>query len=439
MMFDLQLLTLALALTPSLVSAGIFPKDSVVKMLDPKGFKQALKPNQTSMIAFVAPWCGHCQRMAPEYSKAALGLYPLIPTYAVNCDDEKNKRLCAEQGVQGFPTVKLFPRGKTVPPMTYDQPERSASAFFYWASRRIPNAVTKIYRAEEIQPWVEKTTSLDRPRALLLTKDKKVPLLWKVLGNKYQGQIELASHRDRKGKSSVFMGYEAGEKKVPKVLIYPIGSTKAVRYEGINKLDSLSTFFDSVIDGTATASDLLTANSQAASEEYTPDETELEIERQQEAQRIALAHGGFADLIDFEEAVKKGHGADFHDTHGYGGMMGDLPKKKKMTEGGEGEAKDKAEETAKAKAKADAEVEAEDEEDEDEVQFGADADADQVVMEATPEPIATPSSSSSAESVPVETQAKAEPEAPEPPAEPVAAAAAEEPKHSESDRPVDEL
>ena len=44
--------------------------------------------------------------MAPEYAKAALGLYPLVPTYAVNCDKDSNKRLCSEQGVQGFPTIK---------------------------------------------------------------------------------------------------------------------------------------------------------------------------------------------------------------------------------------------------------------------------------------------------------------------------------------------
>ena len=43
--------------------------------------------------------------MAPEYSKAALGLYPLVPLYAIDCD--KHKSLCAEQGVQGFPTVKV--------------------------------------------------------------------------------------------------------------------------------------------------------------------------------------------------------------------------------------------------------------------------------------------------------------------------------------------
>jgi len=62
----------------------------------------------------------------------------------------------------------------------------------------------------------------------------------------------------------------------------------------------------------------------------------LEIQQKQEAQRIALAHGGFADLIDFEEAVKNGAAADYHDTHGYGGMMGGPPAAKKSTASHEG-------------------------------------------------------------------------------------------------------
>ncbi|KIY51871.1 thioredoxin-like protein, partial [Fistulina hepatica ATCC 64428] len=235
-----------LSLSP-LVSAGLFPSSSHVKMLDPKGFRQAMEANQTSMVAFVAPWCGHCQRMSPEYAKAAQGLHPLVPVYAVDCDDEKNKRLCSEQAPQ--PKRQLFPRGNEAPPMTYSSGERTASAFFDWASRRVPHKISRLKQASEIPPWTEK--NVDKPRALLLTKDTKMPLLWKVLGNKYRKVIEFGTHRDIDGETSVAMGYEAGSEKQAKVLLYPVGSTKPARYTGKNKLDSLSAFFDSVLDGTA--------------------------------------------------------------------------------------------------------------------------------------------------------------------------------------------
>ncbi|KAG6827186.1 hypothetical protein H0H92_012851 [Tricholoma furcatifolium] len=251
-----QLAALVLALAPSLASAAIFPKDSHVKMLDPKGFRQAMKKNETSMIAFVAPWCGHCQRLAPEYSKAAKALHPLVPVYAVDCDAEENKRLCGEQGVKGFPTVKVFPRGSQLGSMTYESGERTASALFHWASRRVPTTVTKLGEIYDLTPWIEKSSTGNLPRALLLTKDLKTPLLWKVLGNKYKNQLDLAIHRDRWGKSSEALGLEAGGEKESKVLIFPAGSTKFVKYQGTNKLDALSTFFDSVLDGTADLSAL---------------------------------------------------------------------------------------------------------------------------------------------------------------------------------------
>lgn len=37
----------------------------------------------------------YCKAMVPEYSKAARGLHPLIPFYAVDCDE--NRALCTEQ------------------------------------------------------------------------------------------------------------------------------------------------------------------------------------------------------------------------------------------------------------------------------------------------------------------------------------------------------
>ncbi|KAJ7460709.1 thioredoxin-like protein [Mycena latifolia] len=338
-------LLLSLVFVPAFASAAVFPPDSLVKMLDAKSFKKAMKANQTSLVAFVAPWCGHCQRMAPEYSKAALGLHPLIPLYAVDCDEDKNKRLCSEQGVQGFPTVKLFPRGNDQSPITYEGSERTASALYYFATRRIPGAMTKLYKTEDIKPWVEET--IDKKRTLLLTKDKKVPLLWKVLANKYQGQLEFGTHRDRKGKSSVAMGFEAGDlvKKESKVLVYSPGSTTPFRYGGINKLDSLSKFFDSVIDGTA---DLTVINEEAKAEEYEPTAEEIEIQQKQEAQRLALLHGGFSDLIDFEQAVLNGDAASYHDTNGFGSP----PPLKKKEEAAESDAAKSEDAGAEATMKA---------------------------------------------------------------------------------------
>jgi protein disulfide-isomerase A6 len=56
--------------------------------------------------------------------------------------------------VKGFPTVKLFPRGKEQPPILFEHPDRSANAFFYFASRRVPHKNKKLHSVEEIQPWV---------------------------------------------------------------------------------------------------------------------------------------------------------------------------------------------------------------------------------------------------------------------------------------------
>jgi len=316
----LQILPFAIAIATSFVSAALFPPDTLVKMIDAKGFKKAMKANETSMVAFVAPWCGYCQKMAPEYSKAALGLYPLIPSYAVDCDVEKNKRLCAEQGVQGFPTVKLFPRGKALPPVLYTE-DRTASGLYYFAIRGIPKVMTKIVYEYEFTPWIENHQS--KPRALLLRKGKKTPMLWSVLANKYQGQIEFGARLDRRGETSVQLGLEVGEKKVSKVLLFPAGSTSFIVYEGLQKLDSLSKFLDSVLNGTADLSAIL---DESKAEELVIDDTDLEIEQKQEAQKIALMHGGFSSLIDFEEALKDGAGRDFHGTNGYSGIIGGIPE-----------------------------------------------------------------------------------------------------------------
>ena len=203
-------------------------------------------------------------------------------------------------------------------------------------------------RPFESGPWMTGAQKIDQIRVMLLSKAKDIPLMWKVLANKYRDDFAFANHRDRKGKSSVALGYEAGTKKESKVLIYPAGSTKPVLFEGMwsllplislyrmtanvspgaLKYDSISKFFDSILDGTV---NLSSPSSQAQEETHEPTPEEEEIERKQEAQRLELLHGGFSDMIDFEEAIKK-YGADFHGADGYGASLGDKPKKEEKAD-----------------------------------------------------------------------------------------------------------
>jgi len=111
-----------------------------------------MKEPRASVVAFVAPWCGHCQRLAPDYLKVAAGMDPLVPFYAVDCDAADNKQLCASQGVKGFPTVKMFPKGSKAAPMEFTR-ERDAKNLFYWVSRSIPAKIDKPKKAEGLSKW----------------------------------------------------------------------------------------------------------------------------------------------------------------------------------------------------------------------------------------------------------------------------------------------
>ncbi|KAF9454400.1 hypothetical protein P691DRAFT_841419, partial [Macrolepiota fuliginosa MF-IS2] len=87
------------------------------------------------------------------------------------------------------------------------------------------------------------------PGHIFLTKEKKVPLLWKVLVDRYSGKLESAAHRGEDGGTTRDLGFD---EKV-KVLVYPSGSSTPAKYEaglGATKLESLTKFSDSILDGT---------------------------------------------------------------------------------------------------------------------------------------------------------------------------------------------
>ena len=73
--------------------------------------KIILNPN-VIMVAFTAPWCGHCKMLKPDWDEAAEKLDGEGAQLAwIDATDPANEPLAGRFGVQGFPSILVFPGG----------------------------------------------------------------------------------------------------------------------------------------------------------------------------------------------------------------------------------------------------------------------------------------------------------------------------------------
>ncbi|KAF7532222.1 hypothetical protein G7054_g8126 [Neopestalotiopsis clavispora] len=81
--------------------------------LTAESFQQLVTMSQDPwFIKFYAPWCHHCQAMAPAWQQLAKEMQGRLNIGEVNCDAES--RLCKDVHVRGYPTVHFFKGGERV-------------------------------------------------------------------------------------------------------------------------------------------------------------------------------------------------------------------------------------------------------------------------------------------------------------------------------------
>jgi protein disulfide isomerase len=184
--------------------------ESGVHILTDENFKDFIASHPYSFVEFYAPWCGHCQQLAPEFVKTAEKLIEMeitVPLAKVDCTIQK--AVCESLDVQGYPTLKLFKSSgekfeyegersqlaiisfivkKTGPPSTrYSDAGEYASSLSFEGSK----VVAYIEESSELFPiWNEIAGSASLDLFSFVHLDKA---LW---GDKKEGSIDLIVGKD---------------------------------------------------------------------------------------------------------------------------------------------------------------------------------------------------------------------------------------------------
>ncbi|KAI0728533.1 protein disulfide isomerase [Fomitopsis betulina] len=107
------------------------PAPPAYEILDISTFDDTvINSDKDVLVSFTAPWCGHCKNLKPTWENVAKDFAAESNCVVANLDADaaQNKPLAEKYGVQSFPTLKFFAKGKKDTPVDYDGP-RSEEAF----------------------------------------------------------------------------------------------------------------------------------------------------------------------------------------------------------------------------------------------------------------------------------------------------------------------
>lgn len=228
-------------------TTALYSRKGDVQQLTAKTLKKTLRASdRVTVLEFYAPWCGHCKNLAPIYEKTASSLKGLVNVAAIDCDEESNKRICGEYGVQGFPTIKM------ARPKTDARGERSFSMEDYNGARTVksiaehatsimPSYVKKL-TAEGISSFLEQSNST--AKVLLFTKKGTTSPTYKALSTSFQKEnVAFGQVRDTQTAAVNMFGVES----FPTLILLPGGSQTPVKYENELKIEPMRKFISQYV------------------------------------------------------------------------------------------------------------------------------------------------------------------------------------------------
>jgi len=87
--------------------------DNGLYVLNEKSFAKHIETGD-HFIKFYAPWCGHCQKLAPAWAELAKAFEDNAKVKIAKLDCTQAQSVCQENEVRGYPTLQYIRNGKLV-------------------------------------------------------------------------------------------------------------------------------------------------------------------------------------------------------------------------------------------------------------------------------------------------------------------------------------
>ncbi|BGP57984.1 hypothetical protein JCM8202_001926 [Rhodotorula sphaerocarpa] len=195
--------------------------------LTQSGFDEFIQDSPLALVEFFAPWCGHCKALAPHYEEAATILKKdEIPIAKVDCTVAAD--VCSGQGVNGYPTLKVFRNGV---PADYAGTRKTDGIVSYMKKQSLP-AVSDVNAVNHDEfKAADKVVLI----AYLDESDSTNQETFKAFGNMYRDDYLF-------GLSTDAAAHAAAAVKPPQVVMYKSFDEGRNDLEGSITEDSLFNF-----------------------------------------------------------------------------------------------------------------------------------------------------------------------------------------------------
>jgi len=217
--------------------------------LTQSNFGNYVDGSKNILVEFYAPWCGHCKNLAPEWEIAGNTFDENDDIIIADIDATAAQDIAQKFGVQGYPTIKYFPKGSTTPE-EYDG-GRSADTIVSWVNKKV--GANKVVKKAPTAVTVLDSTNFD---AIALDPTKTVLVEFyapwcghcKNLAPKYEqlakvfaGESEVViANVDATESPDLATRY--GVQGYPTLKLFQAGSSEPIDYNGGRELPQLVEF-----------------------------------------------------------------------------------------------------------------------------------------------------------------------------------------------------